>query len=92
MGYYVRLLPNKKSAPKWRVQYISYKKADTKNSKAKKPAKEWNLSKYRWQSLGFTRFMTVDEAKARAKQLNAQLHLKRQEEKIQKIEDEQNKT
>jgi hypothetical protein len=75
------------------VQYASYKKADwPKNTRAKVPKKEWNISKDRWGSLGFNKFMTLEEAKIRAKQLNAQNHLKRQEEKIKKIEDEQKKT
>lgn len=93
MGYSVKSVPGKKSAPQWRVQYTSFKKADwPKNTRAKVPKKEWNISKDRWHSLGFNKFMTLEEAKARAKQLNAQAHIKRQEEKIKKIADEQFKT
>lgn len=83
-----------KSLPlQWRVQYTSFKKIDwPENTKAKVPKKEWNISKDRWHSLGFNKLMTLEEAKARAKQLNAQAHLKRQEERIKKITDEQSKT
>lgn len=91
MGYYVRALPWKKSAPKWKIQFISYKKNDTANSPAKKPKKEWDLEVTRWRSLGFHFQMTLEEAKVRARQLNAQRHLKEQEKRIQlrKIEEEQ---
>lgn len=92
MGYYVKGLPNKKSNPKWRVIYISYKKEDTQESNAKVPKKEWHIPKDRWSSLGFHLSMNADEAKARSRQLNAQIHLKRQEERIKKIADEQAKT
>jgi hypothetical protein len=90
MGYLIKALPRKISAPQWRVQFASYKKADwPENTKAKVPKKEWNIPKERWQSLGFNKFMTLEEAKARARQLNAQGLLKRQEEKIKKIADDQ---
>lgn len=92
MGYYVKFLPDKKSAPSWKVQFVSYKKEDTKDSKAKKPKHAWDVSKPRWPALGFHNAMTLEEARVRAKQLNAQLILKRQEEQIRKIEQIQAQT
>lgn len=86
MGYYVRALPWKKKPPQWKVQFISYKNADIGGSPAKKPKKEWDIAKDRWRSLGFYHAMTVAEARSRASQLNSQLTLKRQEERIYKIE------
>lgn len=90
MGYYIKFLPHKKSSPQWKVQYLSFKKCDTESSKAKKPKREWDVSKSRWLSLGFYESMNLPEAKARARQLNAQVQLKRQEEQLQKISDRQN--
>ncbi len=87
MGYYVRALPNKKSEPNWKVQYVSFKKSDYKDSKAKFPKKEWDISIDRWCALGFYRYMTLEEAKVRARQLNSQLEIKRQEEQFLKIEE-----
>ena len=72
MGYYVRALPWKKSDPRWKVQFVSYKSKDTKNSNAVKAKKEWDVDPDRWRSLGFHKLMTLDEAKVRARQLNAQ--------------------
>lgn len=86
MGYYVRQLAWKKSAPQWKIQFLSYKKKDCADSPAKKPKKEWDVPKERWRSLGFHPSLTFDEARGRAKQLNAQAHLKRQEERIRKHE------
>lgn len=86
MGYYVRALPHKKKSPNWKIQYISTRKKDRKeNSVAKITKTTWDISKDRWSSLGFHQSMTVDEVQARARQLNAQLQLKRQEEVVQKI-------
>ena len=67
MGYYIKFLPNKKSNPKWKVQYISWKQEDTKSSNAKKPKREWDISKDRWHSLGFVSSMNLNEAKSRAR-------------------------
>jgi hypothetical protein len=92
MGYFIKFLPNKKSVPNWKVQFVSYKKIDTQNSKSKKPKREWDIPKSRWRSLGFYHLMSIDEARARAKQINAQLHLKRQEEQIKIISEEQRQT
>lgn len=89
MGYYVRLLSWKKSAPNWKVQYVSYKKADSQDSNAKKPKKEWDVNPDRWRALGFHKSMTIEEARARAKQINAQDFLKGQEERIKKLEEEE---
>ena len=86
MGYYVKARPEKKAAPHWKVQFISFRKEDTAASKAKKPKREWDINRSRWPALGFNVFMTLDEARARAKQLNAQQHLRRQEEEMRRIE------
>lgn len=86
MGYYVRALPHKKNLPNWKIQYISARKKDRKETSISKTNKTaWDVSKSRWPSLGFHQSMTIDEAHQRARQLNAQLQLKRQEEVIQKI-------
>ena len=85
MGYYVRALPWKKSDPHWKLQFVSYKSQDTKDSNAIKAKKEWDVDPDRWRTLGFHKMMTLDEAKIRARQLNAQDFLKRQEERIQRI-------
>ena len=82
MGYYVRSLSWKKSEPHWKLQFISYKMQDLRASKAKKPKKEWDIPAERWRNLGFHPQMTITEALSRAKQLNAQAYLKRQEERI----------
>lgn len=92
MGYYARSLPSKKSAPQWKIQFVSFKKVDTVNSRSKKPKREWDIPRSRWQALGFNTFMSRDEAMARARQLNAALHLKRQEEQLKKIADAQAET
>jgi hypothetical protein len=42
MGY-IRILDWKKSLPQWKLQYISYKKADYKDSNARKPKKKWDV-------------------------------------------------
>jgi hypothetical protein len=90
MGYYVRALPWKKSDPRWKLQFVSYKSQDTKDSNAIKAKKEWDVDPDRWRSLGFHKLMTLDEAKVRARQLNAQDFVKRQEERIQRIAIEEN--
>ncbi len=90
MGYHIKFLPYKKSNPTWKVQFISFKKSDTQNSKAKKPKREWDIPNDRWLSLGFAEAMNLVEAKSRAKQLNAQVQLKRQEEQLRKISEKNN--
>jgi hypothetical protein len=92
MGYYVRALPWKQSDPRWKLQFVSYKSQDTKESNAIKAKKEWDVDPDRWRSLGFHKMMTLDEAKVRARQLNAQDFIKRQEERIQRIAIEENNT
>ncbi len=92
MGYYVRKLENKKSVPKWKVQYISCKKSDQKvESKSKLPRRTWDISKDRWRGLGFYKTMTIIEAKEIAKSLNAKQRLKRQEESYQKFQEQMSK-
>lgn len=66
MGYYVRLLKPKFSPAHWKLQFVSHKKMHAKDSKAKKPKKEWDIPKSRWFSLGFQSKMTTDQASARA--------------------------
>lgn len=83
MGYYVRALPWKKSAPQWKLQFISYKKADSGNVSGKSLKKEWDIRRDRWLPLGFHPKMKITEASARAKQINAQRWIKEQEKRIQ---------
>lgn len=85
MGFYIRSLNSKKSHPRWKLQFISYKKKDLTESNAKRPKKEWDLPKERWRTLGFHSHMRISDARARARQLNAQANIKRQEERIKKI-------
>jgi hypothetical protein len=87
VGYYIKSIPWKQSLPKWKVQFISFRKSDTVESKAKKPKREWDIKKERWGSLGFYELMTLEEAKARAKQLNADAFLKRQEARVKELEE-----
>ena len=91
MGYYVKFLPNKKSVPNWKVQFISHKKSDTKDSTAKKPKREWDIAKKRWPTLGFSLSMTLEEAKCRSRELKAQEQIKRQEEQVLKFQRSQEK-
>lgn len=90
MGYYVRALPWKKSDPRWKLQFVSYKSKDIKDSNAIKPKKEWDVDPDRWRTLGFHKMMTLDEARVRARQLNDQEFVKKQEERIQRIAIEEN--
>ncbi|MFA5584545.1 MAG: hypothetical protein WDA09_10060 [Bacteriovoracaceae bacterium] len=66
MGDYVRALPWKKSDPRWKLQFVSYKSQDTKESKTIKAKKEWDVDPDRWHSLGFHKMMTLSEARVRA--------------------------
>jgi hypothetical protein len=72
------------------VQFVSYKSKDTKDSNAIKVKKECDVDRDRWRTLGFHKLMTLDEARVRARQLNAQDFVKRQEERIQRIAIEEN--
>lgn len=88
MGYYIRFLKNKKSSPNWKVQYISTRKKDRRpDSTAKISKTAWDVSKSRWSQLGFHESMFFEEAQVRARQLNSQLSIKRQEEKIRQIQE-----
>ncbi|MDR3606239.1 MAG: hypothetical protein P4M08_02535 [Oligoflexia bacterium] len=82
MSYYIRSLPLKKKHPKWKVQFVSYKKEDTRGSKAKLPKREWDVPRERWRALGFVTRMTYEEARARSKQLNSLELIKRQEKRL----------
>lgn len=87
MGYYIRS-DKKNQTQAWRVQYITYQKKYAKESNAKKPRKEWNIPKRRWQSLGFQESMSIEQAQSRAWQLNTHIEKRRQEERRKKLEDE----
>lgn len=94
MSYYIKSLPTKKSEPKWKVQFISYKRMhfkQIKNSKSKKARKTWDISKDRWKGLGFYKYMTISEARVRARQLNKQEFLKEQEERLKKKQQKEKK-
>lgn len=80
MGYYIRNLPNRKSAPTWKLQFISGKKEHTRHSNAQFPKRTWDIPSDRWAELGFHKHMDRVEAVARQRQLNAQLAVKRHEE------------
>lgn len=90
MGYYIRSISRKELCPQWKIQFITQKKEFARESQAKIPRKEWDIPKGRWSSIGFSATMNIDEARTRAKQLNAQLELGRQEERRRKIETEVN--
>lgn len=87
MGYYIRPRPDKKSEPRWKIQFVSHKKEHTSGSAAKSPKRTWNIPRERWSGLGFRASMTLEEARARQRQLNAQRELELQEERRQKIEE-----
>lgn len=89
MGYYIRNLPNKKSFPSWKLQFVSAKKIHTPQSTAKFPRRTWDIPKDRWTELGFHKHMGPDEARARQRQLNSQLALKRQEERRLVLEEKE---
>ena len=86
MGYYVRELREKQSEPRWKLQFVSYRKEHNKGSKAIKPKREWDVDSRRARALGFHRDMTVREAKARQRQLNQQLRQKRWDERREEEE------
>lgn len=89
MGYYIRKLKTKNQNPRWKVQFISYKKQYTGQSNAKKPRKDWDISNRRWIALGFKDSMSLEQARARARQINAKIEMRRQEERRKQIEEEQ---
>ena len=59
------------------------KKDDIENFNQTNPRKTWDVNKDRWKPLEFYKYMTFEEAKVRARQLNAQKQLIAQEERIQ---------
>ena len=85
MGYYIRRL-QKKSAPQRKLQYITYRKEHTKDSTAKFPTRTWDIPGDRWSELGFRKNMTIEQARVRSRQLNAQINLRRHEETRLKYE------
>ena len=84
MGFYIRETHTKKW-PRWKVQFVSYKKSDTTGSRAEKPKKSWDIPKERWRSLGFHGRLTAADARARAKQLNNLRLLQNQEKRLRKL-------
>lgn len=54
MGYYVRALPWKKSDPRWKVQFVSYKSIDTKTLILLRPKKNGTLIQIDGAHLDFT--------------------------------------
>ena len=91
MGYYIPELKNKSQLSRWKIQFITYKKSETQLSNAQKPHKEWDVPTRRWNSLGFKDSMTIEQARSRAKQINAQIEIKRQESRRKKIEEDYEK-
>lgn len=75
-------LPRKKSDPKWKLQFRSYKKADIKKygkEGHKSPTIEFDLNKSEWEKHGFLTTMTIEEAKERVAQINALVKLDEQQ-------------
>lgn len=91
MGYQIKRLPQKKSAPQWKIQFVSYKKEHVKNFDTQNPRVTWDIPQERWKGLGFRSSMTFDQAKIRQLQLNAQLHVGRKEEYLRRSEQERKK-
>lgn len=77
MGYRIKALPNKKSHPKYKIQYRSYAGGERKDTDVKRK---------KWYEHGFNEDMTFEEAQERARQLNAQAKLKREQEARVKID------
>jgi hypothetical protein len=75
----------KKADPKWKVQYVTSKKAVIAKENVKS-TKTWDIDKKRWSGLGFTVYMTLEDAKVRCRQLNINIKMKRQEEHKHLIE------
>jgi len=67
MGYVIKKLVEKKSDPKWKVQFSSRKKEHAKNKDVKYLSRAWDIPKQRWSGLGFSKAMTLSEAKFRCK-------------------------
>ena len=88
MGYHIKKVSSKKSAPLWKVQFVSFKKKDFHNPQAKDPKKIWDISKTEWSALGFQAWMTFEEASARKRQLNAESKFLREAEARIKLVEE----
>lgn len=84
MGYRIKPVSRKKG-PQWKLQFISYKKADATNPEATQPEKIKDIPKQDWDQHGFSLDMTIDMAKSKAKSLNAQHEIKRWGETKAKI-------
>ena len=60
MGYYVRRLAQKKRLPDWKLQYVSCRREDRRESSvATAPKRTWDISKERWRTLGLNPAMTL---------------------------------
>jgi len=86
VGYYVRFLRVKKSSPRWKLQFVSYRKQDAANATSKRPKKECDVGPERWRDLGFRPTMSLEEARARQRQLNSSLRLRRQSDRHLEME------
>jgi len=78
MRFVIKSLKTKKSDPKWKVQLRSYKQEDIeKYGKPGQKSKtvERDLPKHEWERYGFMFNMSLEEAKEKAKQWNAQKKL-----------------
>ena len=67
MGYVIKKLPDKKSNPKWKVQFSSRKKEHAKNKDVKFPSRAWDIPKHRWSGLGISKNMSVEEPRSEIK-------------------------
>jgi len=82
MGYNIKKVPYKKG-PGWKLQMIAYDKASIKGKKSERKIKD--IPKQDWQQHGFAMALTYDEAKAKAKSINAQAEVRRWGEKKARI-------
>lgn len=74
--------------PSGRFNLLHIKNQKQEIQMPKKPRKEWDISKTRWNSLGVKDSMSIEQARSRAKQINCQNEIKRQESRRKKIEDQ----
>ena len=81
MGYYIRRLPMKKSIPCWKIQFVSGKRKHARNTSTLYPRRTWDIPQERWAELGIHKHLTLQDAVTRQRQLNAQLSIKRREER-----------
>ncbi|MBC7385513.1 MAG: hypothetical protein H7301_05020 [Cryobacterium sp.] len=75
MGYVIKALPKNKTR-KWKLQHVSY---------AGDVSKTTDIPEKNMPGIGFSPDMTIEQARVRRDQINAQEHLKRQESRRVKI-------